>query len=130
VFNEGFYELFSLLEKHKGSCLHIRCHTFNTRAIRVAIVCSIIAKIFNPLQILDGHISTSLNDTHVLILCLLITAHCRYLLFDFCSVLCSVIRCSTLLFSICIIRKIFSLDPGMCSRYFDPHKNNCHLASQ
>jgi hypothetical protein len=28
----------------------------NTRANRVAIVCSIITKIFNPMQMLDGHL--------------------------------------------------------------------------
>jgi hypothetical protein len=47
VFNEGFYALFSL---------HIGCHTFNTRANRVVIVCSVIIKIFNPMQVLDSHI--------------------------------------------------------------------------
>ncbi len=52
MFNEGFYELFSLLEKQKGSQWHIRCHTFNTRANRVVIVCSEITKIFNPMQML------------------------------------------------------------------------------
>jgi hypothetical protein len=77
VFNEGFYELFSLLEKQKGSCLHIQFHTFNTGANRVVIVCSVITKIFNPMQVLDGHISTFLNDTRVLILCLLIIARCQ-----------------------------------------------------
>ncbi len=130
MFNEGFYELFILLEKQKGSHLHIRCHTFNALANRVVIVCSTITSIFNPLQVLDGHISTSLNDSRVLILCLLIIALASYLMFIFCSLLCSVICYSTLSFSIRFIRKIFSPDPGMCSRYFDPHKNNCHLASQ
>jgi hypothetical protein len=33
-------------------------YTFNTRANRVAIVCPMITKIFNPVQLLDGHIST------------------------------------------------------------------------
>ncbi len=81
MFNEGFYELFGLLEKQKGSCLHIRCHTFNTRANRVAIICSVITKIFNPMQVLDSHISTSLNDTPVLNLCFSIIALASYLLF-------------------------------------------------
>jgi hypothetical protein len=55
---EGFYELVSLLEKH------IRCHTFNTQANRVAIVFSITTRIFNPIQVLDGHISPLSIDTH------------------------------------------------------------------
>jgi hypothetical protein len=61
--NEGFYELFSLLKKHKASFLHIQYHTFNTRANRDAIICSVIRKIFNSVQMLDGHISTFLIDT-------------------------------------------------------------------
>ncbi len=40
--------------------------TFNTRANRVVIVSSVIIKIFNPVQVLDGHISMFLNDTLVL----------------------------------------------------------------
>jgi hypothetical protein len=66
VFNKGFYKLFSLLKKQKGSRLHIQCHTFNTQANRVAIVCSVITKIFNPMQVLDSHIQTFLNDIRVL----------------------------------------------------------------
>jgi hypothetical protein len=66
MFNEGFYELFSLLEKKKGSIWHIRCHTFNTQANRVAIACSVITKILNPMQVLDGHILTFLNETRYL----------------------------------------------------------------
>jgi hypothetical protein len=56
MFNEGFYELFSLLEKQKGSCWHIRYHTFNSRTNRVVTVCSVIARIFKPMQVLGGHI--------------------------------------------------------------------------
>jgi hypothetical protein len=41
VFNEDFYELFSLLEKQKDSRLYIRCHTFITQANRVVIVSSV-----------------------------------------------------------------------------------------
>jgi hypothetical protein len=67
MFNVDFYELFKLLDKQKGSRLHIRCHTFNTRANRVVIVGSIFTKIFNPMQVLDSHISTFLNDILVLI---------------------------------------------------------------
>ncbi len=66
MFNEGFYELFSLLEKQKSSRLHIQCHTFNTQANRVAIVCSVIAKVFNTIHVFDGHISPFFNDTRVL----------------------------------------------------------------
>ncbi len=89
---------------------------FNTQANRVAIVCSVITEIFNPMQVLDDHISTSLNDTSVLILCLLIISHCQllivrllfsalfsYLLFDF------IVQYSYYL-------EIFSPDPGMSSR--------------
>jgi hypothetical protein len=43
----------------------------------VVIVCSIITKIFNPMQVFDGHISTSL--TLVFYLCLLIIAYCQLL---------------------------------------------------
>ncbi len=63
MFNEGFHELFTLLEKQKGSHLNIRCHTFNTQANRAVIVCTVITKIFNPMQVLEGHILTFLNDT-------------------------------------------------------------------
>ncbi len=66
VFNKDFYELFSLQKKQNGSRLHIQCYTFKTQANRVVIVSSIITKIFNPMQVLDGHISTFLNDTRVL----------------------------------------------------------------
>jgi hypothetical protein len=61
VLNKGFYELFSLLEKQIGSRRHIRCHTFNTHANKVVIVCSVITMIYYPVQVLDGHISTSLK---------------------------------------------------------------------
>jgi hypothetical protein len=57
----AFHELFGLLEKQKGSCWHIRCDTFNTWANRVAVICSVITKIFNPMQMLDSHISTFFN---------------------------------------------------------------------
>jgi hypothetical protein len=67
VFNEGFYVLFSLLEKQKGFVCTSKCHTFNARVNRVVIVCSVITKIFNPMQVLDGHISTLINNTHDLI---------------------------------------------------------------
>ncbi len=71
--------------------------SFNTRANRVAIVCSVIKRIFNPMQVLGGHISTfSNNDTRDLF-CVLNDARCQlllftivpfivHLLFDFCSV--------------------------------------------
>jgi hypothetical protein len=104
VFNEGFSKLFSLLEKQKDSLFHIRCHTFNTRANRVAIVCSVITKIFNPLQVLGGHISTSLNNTGVLILCLLIIAHCQLHIVRFLFSALFSYSYSTLLFSICIFQ--------------------------
>jgi hypothetical protein len=56
MFKEGFYELFSLLEKQKVSTSDA---TPLNWANRVVIVCSVIARIFNPVQVLDGHISTS-----------------------------------------------------------------------
>jgi hypothetical protein len=48
-------------EAKRFSLAH-RCHTFPLipRRDRVVIVSSVITKIFNPLQVLDGHISTFL----------------------------------------------------------------------
>jgi hypothetical protein len=40
---------------------------FNTRENMDVIVSSVITKIFNPMQVLNGHISTFLNDTRVFI---------------------------------------------------------------
>jgi hypothetical protein len=122
VLNEGFYELFSLLEKQKDSCLYIRCHTFNTRVNRLAIFCFVIY----PMQVLDGHISTFLMTLvfySVLVNNCLPVIYCSTFVQCFCSVIRIQLYCS-------LFGKIFSPDPGMCSRYFDPHKNNNHLASQ
>jgi hypothetical protein len=90
VFNEGFYELFSLLQKQKGSHWHIRCHTFNTQANGVATVCPVITKIFNPMQVLDGHISTFLEDTQDLF----VLVNNFLLPVIYCSIYCSLIQCS------------------------------------
>jgi hypothetical protein len=64
--DEDVFELFGLLEKQQSPRQNIRCCTFNTRANRIVIVSSVITKIFNPVQVLDGYISTFLNDTLVL----------------------------------------------------------------
>jgi hypothetical protein len=77
----------------------IRCLTFNTRANRVAIVCFVIARIFNPMQALGGHISTLSNKDSRDLFCVVNSAHCQLLsciivqfivnlLFDFHSVFC------------------------------------------
>jgi hypothetical protein len=66
----------------------------------VALVSSVIAKIFNPKQVLDGHISTFLNDTLVLI-----SARYCYLL--------PVIYCST--FVQCYSFQLFSV--SFCVQY-------------
>ncbi len=64
MFKEGFYELFGLLEKQKGSRWHIIFQPFNAQANRVVIVSFVIARIFHPMPVLDGHILTLSNDTH------------------------------------------------------------------
>jgi hypothetical protein len=76
----------------KKALISIRCLTINTRANRVAIVCSGIARIFNHMQMTGGHISTLLNkNTHELF-CVVNNAFCQLLLlllfnllFIFCS---------------------------------------------
>jgi hypothetical protein len=78
----------------------------------------------------DGHFSTSLNDTHVLYS--MLVNNCS-LPVTYCSILFSALFSYSLLDFIVqysYYSEIFSPDPGMCSRYFDPHKNNCYLASQ
>ncbi len=130
MFNACFYELFSLLEKQNGSRLHIRCRAFNTWANRVAIVCSVITKIFNPVQVLDGDISTFLNNTCVNSVlvnnCSLPVLYCL----TFVQCFCSVIHCSILLFSIHTIFSKYSVLILECVPGIFIPKNNNYLASQ
>ncbi len=120
MLNENFFELFGLLEKQQSPRQHIRCCIFNTRVKKVVIVSSVIAKIFNPMQVLDGHISTLLLLNQCLLL-LLLVATASYLLFDFCSVLfVTVIQYSILLFRIFVAQQIFSSDLGNVFQVFRP----------
>jgi hypothetical protein len=51
--------------RSKKALVSIRCLTINTRANRVAFVCSVITRIFNPMEVLGSHISTLSNKyTH------------------------------------------------------------------
>ncbi len=78
---------YSACWKSKKALVSIRCLTINTKANRVAIDCSIIARIFNPMQVLGGHISTpSNNDTRELFR-VVNNARCQLLmllLFNYC----------------------------------------------
>jgi hypothetical protein len=101
VLNQDFFELFGLLEKQQIPCKHIRCCTFNIRAKQDCNYQFVIAKIFNPKQVLDGHISTFFNDTLFFNQCsLLLLVASNYsstyvsFLFD------SVIQCPILLFGL------------------------------
>jgi hypothetical protein len=90
--------------------------TINTRSNRVVIISSVITRIFfNPVQCLDGHISTCFNkDTRDLfMLCIMLM--CQYycvdlLLFDlFCSLFdFSFTFCST--FHLPFVRLLFSFN--------------------
>jgi hypothetical protein len=55
MFNRGFYERLAG-EAKRLSLTHQMSHIFNTRANRVVVACSVITKICNPMQVLDGHI--------------------------------------------------------------------------
>ncbi len=64
-------------EATKSSSTHPMLHLYsNFQANRVVIVSSVIEKIFNPRQVLDGHISTFLNDSLILSV-LIIIACCQ-----------------------------------------------------
>ncbi len=54
---------FQIAEKEQSPCQYIEFHTFNIRANRVAIVSSVIAKIFNPSMSWTVTIQLLLNDT-------------------------------------------------------------------
>ncbi len=56
--------------------------------LRVVIVSSVNTKIFNLVQVLDGHISTCLNDTLFYSVLVNIVDCANYSSFSFCSVLC------------------------------------------
>ncbi len=82
---------------------------------------------FNPVQCLDGHIPTLMNYLCIVfsyqLSCIILL-----LLFDFIQF------CSTYVFIwfFCSLfvtqKKIFSSNPGLCSRHFDPlYKNHHHL---
>ncbi len=93
---------YSACWRSKKALVSIRCHTFNTWAKRVVIVCSVIARIFNPLQVLGSHISTFFKWHSWFYFVFVYSDRCRLLLytivwfivhllfdllFDFCSVL-------------------------------------------
>jgi hypothetical protein len=123
VFNEGFYELFSLLEKQKGSCLHIRCHSFNTWANRVATVSSVITKIFNPCEYWTVMAQPSVYLFSVYSYLLPVFCYCSSVVwFSLISVLflfsslCLIVQCLIIwLFSVFSV-----LELELYSRYFDP----------
>jgi hypothetical protein len=58
----------------------IRCLTINTQANRVTIVCSVIARIFNPMQVLGSHMSTLSNKDTQVLFCAVNNACCQLLL--------------------------------------------------
>jgi hypothetical protein len=121
---KGFCELlFWVSTRALGS---IRYLTINTRSNRVAIISSVITRIFffNS-AIPDGHISTYFNkDTRDLYVVHsahvpVISCSILLLLFDFHSILLFdsfAFYCSLFIFQ----RKRFSSDPGLYSKYFDP----------
>ncbi len=97
-----------------GEAKRLSLANFNTRANRVAIVCSVITRMFNPMQTLGGHISTFFNP-HSWLFMLVNNCPLPVTVFDYYSILfwfyCS-FHCSSF--------KLFSSDSGMYSRYFDP----------
>ncbi len=92
MFNEGFMN-YSACWRIKKALVGMRCFTINTQANRVAIVCSVIAMIFNSMQVLGGHISTIsnkdtrdlfcvVNNTRYQLLSCIIVQFIVHLLFD------------------------------------------------
>jgi hypothetical protein len=83
---------YSACWRSKKALVSIRCLTINTRANRVAIVYSVIARIFNPMQVLGSHISTLSNKDTCDLFCVVNNARSQLLwciivqlLFIFCS---------------------------------------------
>ncbi len=137
---KGFYEILSWLGKE--AVVGIRCLTIYTWANRVVIVSSVITRIFfNPMQVLDSHISTFFNkdtrDLFMLCIMLMCQLH-RVLFYNCCSIILLLFDFHSLLFIFCLtfvfysilllfivhcflfMRKLFNSDPGLYSRYFDP----------
>ncbi len=87
MFTEAFMN-YSACWRSKMALASIRCLSINTRANRVAIVCSVITRIFNPMQVLVSHISTLSNKDTCELFYVVNNARCQLLLlllFNYCS---------------------------------------------
>jgi hypothetical protein len=127
----------------------MRYLTIITRSKRVAIISSIIIRIFfNSVQCLDGHISTCFNkDTcDLFMLCIMLICQLYRvdllllfnffvvvrLLFEFCSSFVQLLFSFDSFTFLCslFVEKRFNSDLGLYSRYFDPavplYKNHHH----
>jgi hypothetical protein len=88
---------YSACWRSKKALVSIRCHTFNTGANRVVIVCSVIARIFKPMQVLGSNSFQPFQKTLMIYFAFVNDACCQlilfnivkfivHLLFDFCSI--------------------------------------------
>jgi hypothetical protein len=80
---------YSACWRSKKALASTRCHTFNTQANRVVIICSVITRIFNPMKCWTVTFQPLSIDTRDY-LCLLIIACSHLLLFDYYLILCSI----------------------------------------
>ncbi len=123
--DEGFYGFFkrllvSPLGRQRSPHHNIWFLIVNIQAIRVAIVSSVITKIFYPSKYWTVTIQPLLNDTFLISACIV---YCQFLLLNFCLIQCFCLtQCflfdSVLLFSIQIIQCIFCSDTGNVFQVF------------
>ncbi len=107
IFNEVFMN-YSACWRSKMALTSIRCLSINTRANRVTIVCYIITRIFNPLQVLGSHISTLSNKDTRELFYVVNNARCQLillLLFNYYSSFVQ-LSCSALFYEIILFNSI------------------------